>query len=495
MKYAHLAFVFALGALLAFAGCVNLTHDTVQTFRSDGTSQLVIDHEIGVNKEIIGMMETLFSSSGYMTGGIPIKYAKLAVRIGDIAFDSYANALCDQVKDGAKCTVNSEGAVHLVAQLKSGSDFYTITTGTDWASMKEVKTYEIERVPTAFYFAASGKSGREFGQKFLQSFANRFTPALKTELDTYITTDFICYSVYPFTCEVVSTGNGNARFNVTSGSSLISSDAKIVWAACSDKDEEELTEAAGDKDAYGGPVGSLYGSLGDFASINASKLGPYVQSKTMVGKVPGAKGVLIDMPCSSASKSLVLVTEGTDYEYDENGERQEVTTTRVGVTPLISKAQLVQNVSDAFNRLKTDETFASAADRYGANLSYYLISFNDGKVSQMDFADVNESLGKLVEAGSKANLHVSFTYAANFPDRVASAAVGNKSVPLDGNGFKLTLSDMASLGKGRIVVKTERSLSPFGAMTWAIPVLLIVIAAAWLVLKAAMDSGKARGKQ
>lgn len=483
MKNSILLFALAAIGLLAFSGCVNITHDAVQTFRADGTSELVIDHEIGVNKEIFGMMETLFANSGYISGGIPVKYAKLGVRIADVAFNSYANALCDQAKDGAKCTVNSEGAVHLTAQLKPGTDFYTVTTSTDWASMKEVKTYEIERVPTVFYFAAEGKSGREFGQKFVQSFVSRFAPALRTELDTYITTDFICYSAYPFTCEVLSTTSGSARFNVTGGSSYLSSDSKILWAACSDKTEEELKQSAGYL-----PQGYSY-----LKEINASKLGPYVQSHTTVDTTPGSKGIVIDMPCSAASKSLVLVTQEETYEYDENySSRHAVNKTSVDVTPLVSKAQLVQNVSDALNKISVDSSFESAADRYGANLSYYLVNFRDGKVSQMDFASINDTLGKLVDAGSKANLHVSFTYAANFPNRVASATVGNKSIPLDGNGFKLTLSDMASLGKGRIVVRTEKDLSPFGAMTWAIPLLVIILVAVWLVLKKAMESGRAK---
>ncbi len=482
MKNSILLFALAAVGMLALSGCVNLTHDTVQTFKADGTSELVIDHEIGVNKELIGMMETLFSTSGYNTGGITVKYAKLGVRIADIAFNSYANALCDQAGGGAKCTVNSEGAVHLTAQMKPGADFYTVTTTTDWASLKEVKTYEIERVPTVLYFAAEGKSGREFGQKFVQSFASRFTPALRSELDTYITTDFICFSVSPFTCEVLSTSNGNARFNITGGSSFLSSDSKILWGACSDKDKEELTQAAGDASE-----GYTY-----LKEINASRLGPYVQSKTLVGKAPGSKGIVLDTPCGPTSKSLVLVTEETDYKYDEDGGRQEVKTTSVDVTPLMSKASIMQNVSDALKKVSTDSTFETAVDRYGANLSYYLVNFKDGKVSQMDFASINDTLGRLVEAGSKANLHVSFTYAANFPDRVASAMVGNKNVPLDGNGFKLTLSDMATLGKGRIVVRTEKDLSPFGAMTWAIPLLLIIILAAWLVLKKAMEGGRAK---
>ncbi len=481
MKNSILLFALAAIGLLLSSGCVNLTHDTVQTFRPDGTSELVIDHEISVNKEIIGMMESLFSNSGYLSGGIPVKYAKLGVRITDLAFNSYANAICDQAKSSAKCTVNSESAVHLTAQLKSGSDFYTVTTSTDWASLKEVKTYEIERVPTVFYFAAEGKSGREFGQKFLKSFADRFTPALKTELDNFITTDFICYSAYPFTCEVLSTSGGNARFNITSGSSFLSSDAKILWAGCSDKSEEELTEVAGDL-----PEGFYY-----LKEINASKLGPYVQSKTMVGKTPDSKGLVLDMPCTASSKSLVMVTEEETYEYDENySNRHAVNKTSADVTPLMSKASIMQNVSDAFRQVSTDSSFESAIDRYGANLSYYLVNFRDGKISQMDFADINETLGKLVDTGSQVNFKVSFTYAANFPDHVVSAKVGSKDVPMDGNGFKLTLADMTALGKGRIVVKTEKELSPFGAMTWAIPLLLIILVAAWFVLKAAMGSSK-----
>ena len=481
MKNSVLLFALAAVGLLISAGCVNLTHDTVQTFKPDGTSELVIDHEISVNKELIGMMESLFSSSGYSPGGIPIKYAKLGVRVVDLAFSSYANAICDQVKGSAKCTINTEGAIHLVAQLKPGTDFYTVTTSTDWASLKEVKTYEIERVPTVFYYAAEGKSGREFGQKFLKSFADRFTPALRTELDNFITTDFICYSAYPFTCEVLSTSNGNARFNITSGSSYLSSDAKIVWAGCSDKDEDELKSAAGYL-----PKGYYYSK-----EINASKLGPYVQSKTMVGKTPDSKGLVLDMPCTAGSKSLVLVTEEETYEYDENySSRHAVNKTSVDVTPLLTKATIMQNLSDAFNKVSTDSSFEAAADRYGANLSYYLVNFRDGKISQMDFAYINETLGKLVDAGSQANLKVSFTYAANFPDHVVSAKVGSKDVPMDGNSFKLTLSDMATLGKGRIVVKTEKEISPFGAMTWAIPLFVIILVAVWLVLKAAMGRGK-----
>ena len=501
MKNSILLFALAAVGLLLASGCVNLTHDTVQTFKPDGFSQLVIDHQIGVNEELIGMMESIFGNGGYLTAGIPVKYAKLGVRVADIAFNSYANAVCDQVKEGAKCTVNTEGNVHLVATLQPGTDFYTVTTSTDWATLKEVKTYEIERVPTVFYFAAQGKSGREFGQKFLQSFADRFEPALKTELDNFFTTDFICYSSYPFTCEVLSTGNGNARFNLTSGSSYSSSDTKILWAACSDKNEEELTAVAGDEDSSGGSAGGLYGSLSSIyssGSINATKVGAYVQSKTRVGKTPDSNGLLLDMPCSASSKSLVLVTEQETYDYDENYTRYAVNKTSVDVTPLLSKAAIMQNVSDAFSRLSTDSSFTSAADRYGANLSYYLISFDDGKVSQSDFATLNNSVAQLMQSANIANFKVSLTYAANFPDHVVSAKVGEKSVPMDGNGFKLTLSDMAALGKGRIVVRTERDLSPFGAMTWAIPLLLIILVAVWLVFKAVMGSapkGKKGAKQ
>ncbi len=491
MKYPVLTSVFALCALLLISGCVNLNHDTTQTFKSDGTSQLSIVHQIGVSKELVGVLETSVNSQGYMGYGIPIKYVGLAVKLVDLTFDSYSNTICDMAKGSANCTVDSEGAVHLTANLKPDTDFYTVKTTTDWANLQEVKTYEIERVPTVAYFAASGKTGREFGQAFVKKFATRLNAGFAPLINQYIDTDFICMptTTGKYSCSVVSTRNGNARFNITSPISIYSmysSNPKVVWAACTNHTEEELTDLAGYL-----PEGYYYTK-----EINSSLLAPYVQTITQVDKTPTSKGIDFTAACAADSKGLVLVYEDSTYVYSENySDSIEVPVNSTTYIPLISKADILENVSSGLDELASDSGFTSATDRYGANMSYYLLNFVDGKLSQMDFSALNDTLGKMEDASSKANLKVSFTYSARFPDHVVSAYVGEKKVALDGDGFMLNVADMAALGRGRIIVKTERSLSPFGAMTWMIPIVVILLVFVWLVVRKAAGKEKKERKK
>ena len=428
--------VLLLAGLLVLSGCTIL-HTETQTFHEDGTSEVAIDQQLALPQADMDSIRIVVNA---MLPTITDTNYRLAERLLQRSNEAYAAAICAGMKN-ATCTVGADNRIHVVATLGADSGFYTVTVQNDTTNAsapKEIRTYEISKIPTAEYFAVRGKTASEFELGMLKSFTGHFKDTLPGDIDSIITTDYYCLGISPYGCDVVSSSGNTINLRLTGSSGGLMPAAKLVWMGCSARNSSDLSE------------------------MNETQAAKAVSRQMMIGKTPNATGLDVSVTCPANETKMLVVATTPVSTYAS--KMNAVPSPTISIYSLLSKqsiktalVQTLDRVEQNLSQLPINNTPIGPLV-----LSEVVIDLQKGTFGNTTtLQDMQDSIQKYQTEAQSANisLDIEISYAASFPGTVISATGGSgTAIPVSGNGIKLTLADLARMGNGKIVVKTEKPL-------------------------------------
>lgn len=420
--------------LLFLSGCMSVNHESEQTFREDGTSTLKVTEYVGINSEMLTDMGTLSKQTETSASSI------IMTVMQDYYGKPYADYLCSLMSEEVgNCNPKSDGTVEIEVELEPG-EFYKYEKETDWLNLKEIRTYKIEKVATANYYAIKDKGYGDYQETLKKDMAEY----IEQELDGYLDKDGYCAENPPFKCEITDLEESKMDIKI----SITSKAKKIVWAACSNE----------------------YNTYFEF--LNESKARSELENVVPLNAIVSENmPVTVSLICPSDIKSVVISYQSTTSE-------------RVNMDPTLvafdikTKEQLRQEVQVALDNPSSSNNFNMLTGTEPTDVNKYFLDF---KKSQM-FGSEFEKLGQLSGASAQLmQMNIDIEYSALFQNNVISAKIGNEEIYPHKNKIKLSLKELEDLPEGELVVITEKELSPVGAYTWVI-IGIIVIAAGSLLL-------------
>ena len=425
-----------LAGLLLLSGCT-IMHTSTQTFKEDGTSEIVIDHQFALPQNDITQIKSLVN---VMLPTITSTNYRLMERVIQRSGEAYASAICAEMK-GASCTVGPDNKIHVVGSLDAGNGFYSMTVVNDTTNAsapKQIRTYEIRKIPTIYYFAAKGKTSDEFGLGVVKSFTKHFRDTLPADLDSIITTNYYCLGISPYGCDVVSNNGNNINVRLIGSGGGLMPAAKLVWAGCSAR------------------------NVSDISDMNETEAAAVVSRKMAIGKTPNVTGLELSLSCpSNETKTLVVAaTPVSSYAARANITIAPTVYTYMLLDKQSMKAQAVQ-LLDTLEKNATasaiNNTPIGPIELDALNINLETGMFGNSTTLE----EMQDGITKTQSQLESANITIDaeLSYAASFPGTVTSVVGGSgTSIAISNNGFKVTLADLVRMGKGKIVVKTEKPL-------------------------------------
>ncbi len=428
--------VILLAGLLFLSGCT-IMHTSTQTFKEDGTSEIVIDHQFALPqnditqiKSLVNVMLPTITETNYM----------LIERLIQRTSEAYAKAICADMK-GATCTVGPDNKIHVVGSLSAGNGFYTMTVVNDTTNAsapKQIRTYEIRKIPTVTYFTAQGKTSTEFMSGVVKSFTSYYKNTLPGDIDSIITTNYYCLGISPYGCDVVSNSGNNINVRLIGSGGGLMPAAKLVWAGCSAR------------------------NVSDISDMNETEAAAVVSRKMTIGKTPDVTGLELSLSCpSNDTKTLVVAaTPVSSYAARANITIAPTVYTYALLSKESMKAELVAGLvklEENISQIPVNDTPIGPIELDALN-----IDLEKGTIgNSTTLEEMQDSITKTQSQLETANItiDVELSYAASFPGTVTSVVGGSgTAIAVSNNGFKVTLADLVRMGKGKIVVKTEKPL-------------------------------------
>ena len=428
----------SLFVLLFFSGCITIHYDAEQQFNEDGTSVLAIEEYIGLSEELFSSMDSLGGLAGTTSSG----GVALQILGGYYASSSYPTFLCSVVEDAEvqECTPKSDGHIQLKVNLEPG-EFYTYESSIDWLSLKETKTYRIDKVPMANYYTNKG-AGTEGYDEALKEDLKAY---LEANIDEYLEEDAYCVADYPFECEFLSYTGNKASVKVSTSSY---SPQQIVWMACSDKNSF------------------------DFVFMNETEAMDAVTNVVELNQtIADTAPLVVSLTCPSNAKSIAVVYRSESY-YDE-------LTTDVDAFEIQTKEDMRQKIIEEFDGMFEGPSGFTTMETTATDYNDYVLNFKRSEFMGSDFQDFGELGGA---SAALMSIDVSVDYTAKFPNKVVSASIDDEELEVSDNEVAVSMDDFEDLPRGSLVVVTEKELSPLGVFTWIIPLVILVVAAVALLL-------------
>jgi hypothetical protein len=417
----------SLFALLLLSGCIKISYEAEQTFKSDGSSSLEIDEYANLDTSMMGNMSSL--------GGSQEPSSILMQAMMDYYnSSSYPSFLCRMMtsSDVEKCTANSDGSVSVDINLKPG-DFYSFKSETDWLNLKETKTYKIDEVPMANYYAAESLSAEDMQEELSADLKRYFL----SNSERYLTDDAYCSGGYAFDCEFLSFGTtSTVELSKSSGSS------QLLWAACSERNSTE------------------------FIFLNDTEAKALVSDVVELNRtITSSSPLTVSLECPENPLSIVLAIESI---YGSSVETFDIET----------KASMKQKVLDSLDPSESNIGYGSSTS--STEYEDFVLDFRRSKMMSSDFEELADLASTSTQMMGAADISVE--YSASFPDRILSAKVGTEDINHSGGKIELTLDDLEDLPEGSLIVVTEKQLSPLGILTWIIPLLIVFMVIILLLL-------------
>ncbi len=428
-------FLFGLlSALLFFSGCLTVDYSAEQEFREDGTSALVIDDYIGINSEALDM----FGDTSLLDSTDASSVAS-RLMLDFYSSRDYPEALCG-LMEGVNCHGDEDGRLYVEAELQPGG-FYDVEKETDWVNLKEKTTYSIEKVPMGQYYAYKGRD-EEIVSDVLSSAIVDYG---REHVGDYITKDYYCtpatYSAY-LECGISSISGGTATVELTGGPY---SAVRITEVSCSGEDSDEFLFVYGASDA----------------KAIVEELSPV--DRTLQEDMSTTVGV----SCPTTASTIVVFYETRSYYSDEVSEEFVVFDIR-------TKEELKQEADDALQDsvYGYDSGYTGSMSMDEKNL---FLNFQKGEFMGVEYDELSDA----ALTGSMMQMEINVEYVANFPDKVTRAEVGGKKLSVSGKQISFGLEELEDLPEGRLIVTTEKDISPLGIFTWVV-VVLVLAALAYL---------------
>jgi hypothetical protein len=422
LKKTNLVLVFSLLGLILLSGCLKVNYDGEQTFMDDGTSTLVIEEYVGLNKDAL-------SGLGSTTKTEDASSIALAAMVDYYGSSEYSSFLCNMM-DGDEvdeCEAKSDGSIKATLKLKP-NDFYQYSSETDWLNLVEKKTYTIDQVPFANYYVLK-EGGSDYQDKLQADLAEY----VKDNIGNYLKSDAYCTGSYSYECKVKSMAANTATVELSTSYGT----SKILWAACSAQD-------------------SSY-----FLFLNESEAKSELISVTNVGKtLTSTTPLTVSLTCPSNSKSLVIA-----YEKESLFSG---TTTGIDALDFVTKQGMSEEVIESLNKSTSTSSLGSTTS---TDYEDYVINFKKSEVLGSDFDEFSK-LGD--SSASMMSMDVSVEYTAVFPADIKNATVGSQKVDFTGKELTLDMDDLEDLPKGSLTVLAEKQLSPLGIFTWLVPLAILL---------------------
>jgi hypothetical protein len=428
--------MLALGMFMF--GCLDIQFDSKQQFNEDGTSSLTVTEYVGLSKSLPSSLESMSS----LTDSQDAAYFALMAMLEYYPSSHYSGFFCGVIGDAVdNCVAKNDGAVKIETKLSPG-EFYSFEKQTDWLSLKERRTYTINEVPSASYYA--GMQDPTYDEAMVDDMKAYF----EKNADRFLTTDSYCSGGYSLTCEVL--GINNDLMTISLGSSY--TPRQIMWAGCSDIESTS------------------------FLFLNESEAKDSVSDAVTLGSaVSGETKVTFNAKCPAGTKSLVVGYRSKSY----SGGYTNVT---VDALDIISKDEMKDKALENFDVDDAAGSFGSF-ETPTAEYEESVLSFKEGMALGHDFSRLEEFAGSQAEM---LQMDVSIDYEAEFPNTVLSATAGGEDLKVEDNKVELSIDDLKDMDSGALVVVTEKELSPLGMFTWAIPVVffgLILLVVLFKVLR------------
>jgi len=430
-----------LFSLIFLAGCITISYDAEQQFRGDGTSLLTVEEYMGLNKESFESMTSMYALSDEQDSSSIL----MMLLMDYYTTSSYSQFICDSMEDEAveSCEAKSDGYVEMSAELFPG-EFYSFDMETDWVNLKEVRTYKIDKVPTATYYAKKDSSDYE------EASVESLRAYVEENVDSYIEQDAYCSGYYPFECSFTSYSGTSVQVEITSSSST---PRLVEWVACSDKGSD------------------------DYMFVNASSVKDSLQNAVVLNRTLSysTDPVVASLTCPAGAQS-VLVYYWEESYYDETLESD------LAVLDITTREEMKEEVLEGLGETDSSLFGDTTSVSYEAAEEYFL-DFERGEFIGATYEELAElqSPTALVQM-----LEIDLKYAASFEGRIVNASIGDEKVDVSGNSIELDLRELEDMPEDPLVVVTEKELSPLGVFTWIIPLAILAVLAAgvvFLVLK------------
>ena len=422
-------------ALLFFSGCVTVDYNIEQEFREDGTSHIEIDEYLGLSR---GTMDAIGDTS--LIDPTDSSGIAAVLLLEFYSSREYPDTLCS-LMEGVDCHGDDEGRLHVEAEFEPG-EYYEFEKETDWLNLKEKSTYSIEKVPLGQYFSYKGR-GEEAVADALLSAAVDYG---KKNVDKYLTEDYYCTTdmyLPSVECGISSISGGAAAVKLTGGSY----DAvRVTEVSCSGEDEDEFM--------------FLY---------KAQDAKAVVEELNPVGEIlQEGESIFVNVDCPTTANTIVVFYETRSY-YTDNVTEDFV------VFDIKTKEELKQKIEDELQDSLDgyDMGYTGGAAPSYMDETTLLLDFEKGEVMGMEFDELSDA----ASTGSVFQMEINVDYVAKFPNRVTSAEVDGEEVRVTGNQIELGLEELEDLPEGRLVVTTEKELSPLGMFTWVVGVLVLAVLA------------------
>lgn len=436
----------AFGALTLFAliflsGCITISYDAEQQFRDDGTSLLTVEEYMGLNKESFESLASISELSGEQDASTIL----MMMLIDYYTTSYYSQYICDSIDDTAVegCDPKSDGFVEITAELVPG-EFYSFETETDWVNLKEVRTYKIDKVPSATYYSKKDVSNYE------EAAFESLETYVEENVDSYIEQDAYCTGYYPFDCSFTSYSSTSIQVEISSSSST---PRLVEWVACSDKGSD------------------------DYIFVNQSAVKNTLQNVVVLNKTLSysTDPLTVSLVCPAGAQSILVYYWEESY-YDEELISDlavlEITTRED------MKAEIMEGLGEADSGL-----FDSSSSMSYEEAEEYFLDFKRGEFIGATY----EELAELQSPTSLMQvLEIDLKYSASFEGKIVNASIGDEKVDVNGNSIELDLKDLEDMPEASLVVVTEKELSPLGVFTWIIPLVILVllaVAVVFLVIK------------
>ncbi len=431
--------------LVMIAGCITIDYKAEQEFREDGTSTLVVDEYLGLNKEFLESYSgtsSMFSSSdpGSVASRLVLEYYTTR---------DYPETLC-RLMSGVTCSGKDNGYLHVEAELAPG-DFYEVENEFDWVNLKEITTYSIERVPLGRYYAYDGRDESDV-ERALTEGAIEYALG---KLDDELTDDYYCeeYSYPDLACEIKSISAGKATVRIIGDSY---SPVSVKWIGCTDE------------------------SYGSFIFVsNNSEAEEMFESVTDVNKVLEDEELVTEtVDCPPDAETIVIA-------YETRSALSSTPREELGIFEIKTKEDIKESIEEELEDLAEDSSTGfdtSSLQTTSFDMSVAFLNFDKSEVAGMTF---NE-LGEAASTGAIYSMEIEIEYTATFPGKIVSAEIGRDDVDFSNNQIRLDLDDLEGIDDGELVVTTEKEVSPLGAFTWVIVgivILAVLGGVVWAVRK------------
>lgn len=445
----RLVFFGLIVGVLLLGGCLSVSNTSTQTFSEDGSSVLEISEKTGLTNS--GSSYTYNYDDSYYENNPSMLASKLMMDYyGSV---DYATDTCALMSGVESCTPQSDGSVNVKVNLTPGT-FYSFDSSFDFANLKQVRTYTIDKVPMAEYFALKGKTTDTY-----KSLMTNYTKAyVEKNIDKYLTRDYYCGESYgTFGCKIGSF-SGGTLIGTLNMSSYYSSNYVIKWVGCTSTDPDYI------------------GYYNDENNTLDMVQTPVYLNKTISGYSP----ITLSVPCSSDSKGLVIAyTYDPGYYsassyYNSTYYQNQVSISAMKISTREGKRQ------EILDSLKSTQSSYSYYSTYlPASVSDYMLDFKKGKVLGQSIDDILQAgTGSSYYTGSSYKPKVDLSYSAAFPQKITSAELDGDRVDTSGKGLSLELADLEGK-RGSLVVVAESQLSPLGSFTWL--ALVVVVGLAYFV--------------